>query len=189
MSVSRRTLLRRTGAISVAAVALNALRAIFPELGTAKAASTIFTCTASTNITYSPGLTTAEQQNISSTGTATGTCVDMRQPKPSQQVTGFTSTFTQQLTNSSCQDLTSAAQGTITWQFSDGSTAMSKYQAGLITGTIENQAGAAKIVSGQFKGTTYTITDNGRKEVVGSCNDPQGVTSVAYEDITIAFVQ
>ncbi|WP_439679310.1 hypothetical protein [Embleya sp. MST-111070] len=149
-----RSRLRRTLTATLGCVTAAVLLAVVPA-GTAHAASST-TCTGTSHVTYSPGLTLTPQ-TVTTTETDTYTSCTSTD---STLTSGAIPTATYPLPNASCLDLR-LPQGSsplpLDWNNGQSSTATLTYELTSTAGVLQ-VIGTGTITSGEFTGATAVLT-------------------------------
>ncbi|HWO24311.1 MAG TPA: hypothetical protein VNO30_36455 [Kofleriaceae bacterium] len=125
------------------------------DLGEVSQAVTSTTCTGTSHVTYTPGLTLT-RQSVSVTETdiySSCTSTD------STLTSGSLGTFTFTLPNAACNDLQTFGPGDITifWNNNQSSTATLSFEV-TVTGGILQEVGTGTITAGEFTGATATLS-------------------------------
>ncbi|MGV9314563.1 hypothetical protein ACWDR0_20610 [Streptomyces sp. NPDC003691] len=144
----------------------------------ASASPALVTCTGSTTVAFSPGLTDTEQ-TVSVSGQDTAVlCLSLTHPQLTSFVAPFSGTATQ-----SCTSLFAGGSGTETLHWNNGTTSTWEY-----TNSFSNVNGTkvgtstGPITSGTLAGTEVTQTITFPNLDLSACSAPQGLTGLSGID-------
>lgn len=149
-----------------------------PAAAVGAASPALVTCTGTTNVAFTPGLTNTEQTvNVSGQDTA-DLCLSLTHP----ELTGFIGPFSGTATQS-CTSLFAGGSGTETLHWNNGTTSNWSY-----TNSFSNVNGTkvgtstGPITSGTLAGATVTQTITFANLDLAACTTAQGLTSLSGLD-------